>query len=173
MPIQRPRTAASGGRSPPRPIIWPGFRLSLIRSSTRRWATRAVCFTEVPLSGVQYFVGPKDKPRYSHYGIAVSKEAAFKRGARPVIYLPDNEADWIPDEHKWRHVRFEFGKVDWTHEREWRLPGDLDLRKLPGIYVLVETGPEAEEIVSLDPKKVPVRKLIRGVLPMMHLNQML
>jgi hypothetical protein len=68
-------------------------------------------------------------PRYRFYGIALSKRAVFEAGGRPVIYLPDGEADWIPAEEKWRHVRFEHGEVDFTHEREWRVPGDLDLKK--------------------------------------------
>jgi len=41
------------------------------------------------------------------------------------------KGEWIPEEQKWRHVRFELGKIDWTHEREWRVPGDLDLTKVP------------------------------------------
>ena len=34
---------------------------------------------------------------------------------------------WIPAEERWRHVRYEPPQVDFTHEREWRVPGDLDL----------------------------------------------
>jgi hypothetical protein len=26
---------------------------------------------------------------------------------------------------KWRHVRYEHGQVDFTHEREWRVQGAL------------------------------------------------
>jgi hypothetical protein len=47
-----------------------------------------------------------------------------------VIYLPDSEAEWIPEDEKWRQLRYEYGSDDWTHEREWRLPGDLDLTKI-------------------------------------------
>jgi hypothetical protein len=99
----------------------------------------------------------------------MSKKGVFDLGGRPVIYLPDNEGTWIPDSEKWRHVRFEFGSVDFTHEREWRLPGDLDLASLPGIYILVRSTAEAGEIERL---KAPLTN-IRGVLPMDHLNQML
>jgi hypothetical protein len=66
-----------------------------------------------------------EKGKYRFYGLAFSKRTIFDAGGRPVVYLPDNEGEWIPEEQKWRHVRYEFGKVDWTHEREWRVPGDL------------------------------------------------
>ena len=78
----------------------------------------AVCFSEVPLSSVRYFI---DTKRYSPYGIAISKRAAFKIGERPVIYLPDAEGEWIPPEEKWRQVRFEHGAVDFTHERRMEI----------------------------------------------------
>lgn len=87
-----------------------------------------------------------------------------------MIYLPESEGDWIPAEHKWRHVRFEHGSVDFTHEREWRVLGDLDLTKLPGLYVLVWTDAEAREISKME---TPIQNLIRGILPMEHLTKFL
>ncbi|MCG7400383.1 hypothetical protein [Caballeronia zhejiangensis] len=112
----------------------------------------------------------EEDARYRLYGISMSKKAVFKLGGRPVIYLPEDEGDWIPADQKWRHVRFELGAVDLTHEREWRVLGDLNLNKLPGLYVLVWSAIEAREITSLD---TPVKKLIRGVLPMEHLTMFL
>jgi len=88
-----------------------------------------------------------------------------------VIYLPDNEANWIPDEEKWRHVRYEYGSVDWTHEREWRVQGDFDLTSVPGIYVICWHANEVNTIKEALGKKVA--KKVRGFLPMLHLNQML
>lgn len=133
---------------------------------------KAVCLTEAPLAAVGEFASrPEDKlNKYRFYGVALSKKAAFSAGARPVIYLPDAEGGWIPADQKWRQVRFEYGIVDFTHEREWRLLGDLDLTKLPGLYVLVWSAAEAREVYEM---KSPIQKLIRGVLPMEHLTQML
>lgn len=133
---------------------------------------RAACFSEIPLSAVSGFAcAPSEtKARYRYYGVSVSKKAVFAAGGRPVIYLPEIEADWIPAEHKWRHVRFQYGEVDFTHEREWRVLGDLDLTKLPGLYVLVWSASEAREIASM---KSPVQELVRGVLPMEHLKTFL
>ena len=133
---------------------------------------RAVCFSEVPLSAVSEFASPagEENARYRFYGVSLSKKAVFAAGGRPVIYLPDKEGDWIPPEQKWRHVRFEHGIVDFTHEREWRSLGDFDLTKVPGLYVLVWTATEAKEIAAM---KTPVHALIRGILPMEHLTQLL
>lgn len=133
---------------------------------------KAVCLSEIPLSAVSDFASRPEhaEARYRFYGIALSKEAVFSAGGRPVIYLPDNEGQWIPPDHKWRHVRFEMGTVDFTHEREWRVLGDLDLTKVPGIYVLVWSPSEAKEVYEMTS---PVSERIRGVLPMEHITQML
>ena len=133
---------------------------------------KAVCLSEIPLSAVPYFASRPEEvnARYRFYGIALSKKGIFAAGGRPVIYLPDNEAQWIPADQKWRHVRYEIGAVDFTHEREWRVPENLDLAVVPGIYVLVWSPTEAKEIYAM---QSPVSKLIRGVLPMEHVTQML
>lgn len=133
---------------------------------------RAVCFSEIPLSAIHHFAQPPTDvaARYHLYGIALSKRAVFEAGGRPVIYLPDSEGEWIPAEQKWRHVRFEYGTVDWTHEREWRVRGDLDLRKVPGVYVIVWSAEEAKEVAAFD---TPVQRQILGILPMEHLMEML
>jgi hypothetical protein len=135
-------------------------------------ARSVVCFSEMPLSAIRTFAQlPSETPaRYRFYGIALSKETVFRVGGRPVIYLPDKEGDWIPYNEKWRHVRFEYGQVDWTHEREWRMPGDLDLTQVPGFYVIVWGASEATEVGQMES---PVKEKIRGILPMEHLNDML
>jgi hypothetical protein len=97
---------------------------------------KAVCFSEIPLSVLHNLANTpsaqNEKGKYRFYGLAFSKRSIFEAGGRPVIYLPDSEGEWIPEDEKWRQVRYEYGSVDWTHEREWRLPGDLDLTKIPG-----------------------------------------
>jgi hypothetical protein len=129
-----------------------------------------VCLSEIPLSALHGFAARSTQdapfPRYEFYGIAISKYMGFRLGARPVIYLPDAEAGWIPSDQKWRHVRFEHGQVDWTHEREWRCPGDVDLGQI-GFYVIVWSAEEASELVKLNLSNV------LGVLPMEHLGEML
>lgn len=138
-------------------------------------ALPAACFSEIPLSAVHQFASPPNVPfgpsvRYRFYGIAISKKACFAAGGRPVIYLPDSETDWIPADQKWRVVRFEHGLVDFTHEREWRVRGDLQLAKLPGMYLLVWSASEASEVAAMN---FEVKALVRGILPMEHLTQLL
>jgi hypothetical protein len=138
---------------------------------------RAVCFSEIPLSAMHLFARPPDDPfeppttaRYRFYGIAISKRAVFEAGGRPVMYLPDSEGHWIPPEEKWRHVRFEHGRVDFTHEREWRVPGDLDLRQVGGLYAIVWSAWEAKQLLELT---TPVNDQIRAFLPMEEITGML
>jgi hypothetical protein len=134
---------------------------------------RAACFSEIPLSALHGFAAQPTvdilHPRYEFYGIAISKSSGFRLGARPVIYLPDAEAGWIPPDQQWRHVRFEHGQVDWTHEREWRSPNNVDLTQI-GFYVIVWSADEASEVTKLD---IPLKNNVLGVLPMEHLNEML
>lgn len=136
----------------------------------------AACFTEVPLSAVHHIASEPgaELRKYRYYGIAVSKRAVFAAGGRPVIYVPDDEGGWIPDNEKWRQVRFEAEaddwRVNWTHEREWRVPDQLELSTIPELHILVWSAAEAEEIRVFDS---PVRGRIVSILPMQQLVQML
>lgn len=132
---------------------------------------RAVCFTEMPLGSVKYYINDGYlKHKYDYFGIAMSKSAAWRAGARPVIYLPDNEADWIPTDEKWRHVQFDHGNVDFTHEREWRLVGDLSLSGF-GFYVIVPNREHEKKILEIDSPAVKTK--IIGFLHMTYLNDLL
>jgi hypothetical protein len=136
---------------------------------------RAVCFSEIPLSAMLLFaVEPSveiSRPHsYRPYGIVLSKVTVFSAGGRPVIYLPDSEGHWIPPEEKWLHVRFEApGGVDFTHEREWRVPSDLDLKETAH-YVIVWSAREARQLANFDS---PLSKRILGIIPMEHITGML
>ena len=147
----------------------------VIRSSLGfvKGARPVVCFSEIPLSSIREYAKPPNEDdnirRYRMYGVMLSKSAVFKLGGRPVIYLPDAQGVWIPDERKWQHVRFEHGQVDFTHEREWRMLGDLDLKQVPSLYVLVWSLLEAKMIREL---KTPVSDKIIAVLPMEHITTM-
>lgn len=131
----------------------------------------AVCFTEMPLSSIKYYINDNHsfEHTYDYFGIALSKTAAWRAGARPVIYLPDDEAQWIPDKENWRHVQFKLGGVDFTHEREWRLMGDIDLSNF-NFYVIVPKREHEEKISEINS---PVAKKIIGFLHMLNLNDLL
>jgi hypothetical protein len=74
-------------------------------------------------------------------------------------------------EERWRVVRFEDGFVDFTHEREWRLRGDLDFTQArAGFYLLVETVDEANKLRAMGS---PVANSLCGILPMGDLRIMI
>lgn len=100
----------------------------------------ATCFQDVPLFSIcenihseeQYRAAvPDAKVRYMGVGVMFSKPYVFARGGRPVIYETSDKAKSIlPEDEWWRIVRFDLNDdqnfIDWTHEREWRVPGSFD-----------------------------------------------
>jgi hypothetical protein len=101
-----------------------------------RGAYPCVCFSEAPLPLPDGLVNPESYSRYSPFGVLFEKQWIFDQGGRPVIYQPDAEYDLLPDERKWRHVRYEPPSVDFTWEREWRVQC-TELSFDPGIACLV------------------------------------
>jgi len=126
----------------------------------------------MPLSSVKGFVRNSlfSSHAYDCYGIALSKQSGWERGARPVIYLPDEEAGWIPEDQKWRHVRFEYGGIDFSHEREWRTEGDFKLVDI-GFYVIVPDRSEEDLVRERIPEEA--KRHILGFLHMDILSQFL
>jgi hypothetical protein len=146
----------------------------------------AVCFTEMPL-GAFVEAGIKRErlgQAMSPYGLVFPKAALFNRGARPVIYglsstpsiprgtdggervIPSKS---LPLDEQYRYVAYAPGKIDWTHEREWRwkctehmterelglppdhgseIPGlDLNGPDLAGLGAVVKTDVQAERLI--------------------------
>lgn len=102
---------------------------------------RAVCFQEAPLYGliqnVEYerkkrIENKSNKIRYCGIGLVFSKRYVYSNGGRPVFYEQTNLAKVIlPEDEHWRIVNLQIdlsnlNMVDWTHEREWRLPGEFN-----------------------------------------------
>lgn len=88
---------------------------------------------------------------FEPYGIAVRKAALIQLGARPVQYVdhqPDADNDCVQqqfDETLFQQPRFDRnGKIDWSTEQEWRLPGDLDLSAIDPSAVVVFVNEETE-----------------------------
>lgn len=97
---------------------------------------KVVCFQEVPLfslaENIKYEeeIRCGERPRYEAFGLRFNKGAMFGKGARPVVYGPSYELRKIFEkENYWRIVDMDLSKADnitdWTHEREWRVKGDL------------------------------------------------
>ena len=153
-------------------ILYEGLIRGSGNSGYIKGSKTATCFTEMPLSSIQSFVSASKPSRhpYDYYGIALSKQSGWNRGARPVIYLPDAESHWIPEAEKWRHVRFEPEEVDFSHEREWRAEGDFSLDDI-GFYVIVPDK-EQEDYIRSGLHEIAERH-IHGFLHMNILNQFL
>lgn len=110
---------------------------------------KATCFMDVPFSSLKYVLTPENcnpqSPRYEPYGLVLNKKSAYKRGCRPVLYLADDEMNMlgIPDEEKWRVVRFECrNNDDWisfVHEREWRHKGSFKLPRTVDAVLVKDT----------------------------------
>ncbi len=110
----------------------------------------ATCFQDAPLYAVaqniyaeeQYReVNDNAKVRYVGVGLMFNKVTVYQRGGRPVIYEDTERAkEMLPADEWWRIVRFnladEDDMVDWTHEREWRVPGGFDF-ELDEVTVVV------------------------------------
>lgn len=85
-----------------------------------------VCFTEAPRASLTTgLVNTWNYGRYAPFGLIFDKRRLFEQGARPVIYQPAAEFHDLPASHAWRHMTYEPDRdpaVDFTWEREWRLP---------------------------------------------------
>lgn len=121
----------------------------LVGSSTKQGfivgRRRAVCFQEAPLYSIgqnmRHEASLGSKLRYDPYGLTFAKDYIFRKGGRPVIYERTSDAKrYLPEEQWWRIVRFDLSDqrnfIDWTHEREWRVPDDLEF-ELTEAFVLV------------------------------------
>lgn len=99
----------------------------------------AVCLQEAPLIAIaenlQYEEklreeDEKQRIRYLGFGIRFHKDFIYQNNGRPVIYDDTNQAkEYLHKSDWWRIVRLDLSDenhmIDWTHEREWRVPGDL------------------------------------------------
>lgn len=105
-----------------------------------------VCFQDVPLQSLaenilyeqQLRKEDASQPiRYAPFGLRFSKPYIYRAGGRPVIYENTGIAkSFLLESEYWRIVKFDLNNddnfIDWTHEREWRIKGDLhfDLKQV-------------------------------------------
>lgn len=100
---------------------------------------------DVPFASLKHVCTNKNRARYEPYGVVVSKGYAYKTGARPVLYLSNEECEAlrVPAAEMWRVVRFEVdddgGWISWLHEREWRCPDEFRLPKTIKAVVVKST----------------------------------
>lgn len=123
---------------------------------------KAVCLQECPLYSLtqNIFYEQKlrennelKKIRYLGFGIMFEKMYLYNKGARPVIYDKTVEAkSYLPKEQWWRIVNLDLSNenkiIDWTHEREWRIPNELEF-ELKDISVIVPNYKAFRAIISM------------------------
>lgn len=137
----------------------------------------AVCFQDAPLLGLAQNIRFEQKQalaggkvRYRGVGIAFHKRYAFAQGARPVIYEDTDVAKaFLPESELWRVVRLNLSDseniVDWTHEREWRAPGDFRFELKYAAIVVANTKDYRELIDRAAPS---ILKEVLGVTVLAH-----
>lgn len=141
----------------------------------------AVCFQDIPLHSVaenifyeqQLKKENKAKSfRYTGFGLRFSKEFIFNKGGRPVIYDITEEAKkYLSKENYWRIVNFDLSNennfIDWTHEREWRIPGNLEF-DLSEVEVLIHDYKTYKKFIQRcrEYKKVDILLEIKSVITM-------
>lgn len=136
---------------------------------------RAVCFQDAPLYSIaqnsinyieEYEREPKGKLRYYPCGLAFPKNSLYTLysnfdetvipGARPVIYEKKEVAKtMLPPHEYWRIVSLDLGSgqsdygiINWTQEREWRIPVDSFGFHYNSVYVLLRNQLQYQEFIS-------------------------
>ena len=130
----------------------------LIGSSTKSGlicgSRKAVCFQDTPLYQLSQNIyseqeyrskNPQAKVRYVGAGLMFPKPYIYRQGGRPVIYDNTEEAkNYLPSHELWRVVRLELSDdtnvIDWTHEREWRIPDDFKFEINQATVILPNTN---------------------------------
>jgi len=123
-----------------------------IKAGTVPWTNSpGVCFTECP-----WWSLIDHARRYSPYGIGFVKAHVFSAGGGPVYYVRADhwqKQDWVPHvkslvtpfwpEYRPDHLKtdeFLSGKtVDYSHEREWRVPHEFTFDRTRVPFVILDT----------------------------------
>ena len=111
-----------------------------------------VCFSDLTfdeLKARRVFRSHLARWDFEPYGIGIRRSWLEEQGARKVVYGGDSVWEQMAEELRpfFQFCDAERG-TDWSVEKEWRVVGDLDLRKVPGdaAIVFVATVEEAERV---------------------------
>ncbi|MFC2050784.1 hypothetical protein ACFLTN_06370 [Chloroflexota bacterium] len=128
---------------------------------------KAVCFTECIWDALIELAD-----RYSPYGIVFSKRTIFEKGGGPTLYVRGDNlksmGNEIPECIEALIAPFDPEAVlmpgnilDWCHEREWRLPHELEFQHSDIEYLIVHSIADANEIVeTFGTEVIPRNKIL-------------
>lgn len=137
----------------------------------------AVCLQEAALNAIaenllyekELREKSDDKVRYSAFGLRFNKAWIYKKGGRPVIYEEkDLMKSILPSDEYWRIVNYDLSDnqymVDWTHEREWRVPGDIQF-EYKNVEIIVESNTYYQKFVEycIQKEKLEMLRQINGI----------
>lgn len=138
-----------------------------------------VCLQDAPLSAIAENLlcenliknkGQVNKNRYLAFGLRFTKVYIYKYGGRPVIYGDSDELkSFIKENEWWRIVDMNLSNkkkiTDWSHEREWRVKGDLSF-KYNQTEIIVPSSKYYKKFVEfcIQKNKIEILKEIRGII---------
>ena len=130
---------------------------------------KAVCFQEVPLQAMAENV-LRGNTHYFGFGLRVNRGFFYRRGGRPVFYGEvDHLKKILPATEYWRIVSMNLNDpdriIDWTHEREWRHPGDFEF-DWSEIEVIVKDHIYFEKFINrcFEKNQTDILKGIHGII---------
>ncbi|MCM1158718.1 MAG: hypothetical protein NC300_07705 [Bacteroidales bacterium] len=141
---------------------------------------KAVCFQEAPLDAIaenllyekQLRENTNGKVRYLPFGIRFNKARIFTNGGRPVLYGEKELLKrLLPEEEHWRIVNYDLSDdnhmIDWSHEREWRVPGDLTF-EYDDIEVLLHSNEYYRRFINycINSNRLNILQEINGIIVM-------
>lgn len=139
-----------------------------------------VCLQEAPLNAIaenlMYEKKLREetecKVRYSAFGVRFNKAWIYKKGGRPVIYEDKNlMKELLPESEYWRIVNYDLSDkkhmIDWTHEREWRVPDNIEF-EYKDIEVLVSSNTYYKKFIEycVQNEKLDMLQQINGIVVM-------
>lgn len=137
----------------------------------------AVCLQEAPLNAIaenllyEKKLREKNncKVRYRAFGLRFNKAWIYKMGGRPVIYEEKELMKSIlPEDEHWRIVNYDLSDrkrmIDWTHEREWRVPENIEF-DYKNIEVLVASNKYYRKFIEycIHNEKLDMLQEINGI----------
>lgn len=131
-----------------------------IRGS-RRWTRDnqlAVSFSAVPLRDLlrrRTYRAHLGRWDWEPYGVLIQRAALEELGARPVVYGDEQQYHCLPEGDR-AYFQPEDERRRWSPEKEWRLPGNLELANLPvsALSLFVRSFSEAQMMARLYPWSV-------------------